>query len=122
MRHEEMARSTPTRPRVSPEDAGIFLGLFLLAVARGLTAVARRLGGAQIASRVESQRGAPEYGFYSAASLEESLHRFETHFGLSSAEFVDLYSRNELPDRVPRHAANVWAGLDEELSRLRAQG
>ena len=114
-----MTSSAPERPRFSPEEAGILVGLFLLAVARGLMAVAKRIGGARVASRVEEQRGEHEYAFYSAASLEESLHRFETHFGLSSSEFVELYSRDELPDNVPRHAANVWAGLEEERSRLR---
>jgi len=115
-----MTSSAPEKPRLSPEQAGIVVGLFLLAFARVLTSVAKRVGGTRVASRVEEDRHTDhEYAIYSAASLEESLHRFETHFGLSSSEFVELYRRDELPESVPRHAANVWAGIEEEFSRLR---
>lgn len=115
-----MTSSAPERPRLSPEEAGIAFGLFLLVVARLLTAAAKRVGGTRVASRVEEDRHTEhEYALYTAASLEESLHRFETHFGLSSSEFVELYRRDEVHERVSRHAANVWVGIEAELSRLR---
>lgn len=113
-----MTTSAPEKPRISPEEAGILLGLAFLAVARLFTAAAKKLGGPRVAAEIEQHAGGHEYAYYSASSLEESLHRFEDHFKLTTPAFTKLYSEGQVPDTIPRHAANVWAGLAEEFARL----
>ena len=115
-----MTSTETTKPRLSPDEAGVAVALLLVIVVRGLTRIARRLGGERVAAKLDAG-GAPShaYSYYSVASLEASRSRFEEHFGLNSETFLRLYRADELPDHVARHAANIWAGLCEELERLR---
>lgn len=119
-----MTTSAPEKPRLSPGEAGILLALVFLAVARAFTAAAKKLGGSRVEAQIEQQAGGHEYAYYSAASLEESLHRFEDYFKLPTPEFTTLYGQDQVPTTIPRHAANVWAGLADEFARLHghAQG
>jgi hypothetical protein len=116
-----MTTSAPEKPRLSPEEAGIFLALAFLFIARALTSAAKKLGGSRVEAQIEQRAGGHEYAYYSAASLEESLHRFEDHFKLATPEFTKLYGQDQVPPTIPRHAANVWAGLADEFARLHEQ-
>jgi hypothetical protein len=115
-----MTNPETTKPRFSPEEAGVLVALLLIAIARGLTRAARWFGGDRVAPKVD-ELPAPShaYGYYSVASLEESRRHFEQHYDLDSETFMRLYRSGELPEHVARHAANIWAGLCEELERLR---
>ena len=93
-------------------------------LARALDAAARwiaRAGGTRAVARVEAaELPAPRYAVYTLDSLEQSLRRFEEHFGLQTERFLDDYDRGRVPDAIPRHSANVWAGLAREQARLRS--
>lgn len=117
-----MTNPETTKPRLPKETAGVLVALLLIAVARGLTRVARWVGGDRVAAKVADTSPPPSshaYGYYSVASLEQSKRRFEEHFALDSETFMRSYRAGELPEHVSRHAANIWAGLCEELERLR---
>jgi hypothetical protein len=108
-----------TKPSLTPKTAGVVVGLLLIAVARSLTRAAHWLGGDRVADQLDAPKPSSHaYGFYSVASLEQSRRRFEEHFVLDSETFMRAYRSGELPEHVSRHAANIWAGLCEELERL----
>jgi hypothetical protein len=115
-----MTNPETTKPRLPQETAGVLVALLLIAVARRLTRTARWLGGDRVAAKVvdTSPPSSHDYGYYSVASLEQSRRRFEEHFALDSETFMRSYRMGKLPEHVSRHAANIWAGLCEELERL----
>jgi pyrroloquinoline quinone (PQQ) biosynthesis protein C len=54
--------------------------------------------------------------YYSAGSIRAGLASMERRYKMSSAEFYRRYQNDELScELVPRYAANLWAGLYEEL-------
>ncbi len=118
-RSDELQRVAP--PPV--EAVAIFVALAIVALARLLESAARRLarvGGAHAVARVEAaETPTPRYTIYTTEMLEASLRGLEGRFTLSTERFIELYEQDALPSTIPRHTANVWAGLRRELVRLR---
>ncbi len=116
-----MTTQAPEKSGFSSE-ATMVVALVMLAFARWLNRAARKVGGPEVASRVEQQAEIRrEYSIYTVATLEENLHRFEEHFELETSTFLLLYRENAVPATISRHAANTWAGVADELERLREQ-
>lgn len=57
--------------------------------------------------------------YYDADSLETAARVFERAYGIDSDAFYEAYLANEVPDRIPRFDAHVWASFVEDVRRLR---
>lgn len=62
-----------------------------------------------------------EKRYYTAETLEAELREFEQRFGLSSADFYELYVHNDPPASVPGHDRFVWTDLYREVCRMRGR-
>jgi hypothetical protein len=64
-------------------------------------------------------RHARRRNFYDLDSLETAVRHFEHTYRIDSDAFFDAYVANDVPDRVSRFDAHVWASFVEDIRRLR---
>lgn len=57
---------------------------------------------------------------YDADSLGSAAQHFERAYGIESDSLYDAYVAGEVPERIPRFDAFVWASFVEDIRRLRS--
>lgn len=54
--------------------------------------------------------------YYTAATLEDALSRYETEYGMTSAEFIEAHRiDDDAVSAIPGFQRSVWSSLWQEL-------
>ena len=62
-----------------------------------------------------------EKRYYTTATLEDALSRYETEYGMTSAEFFEAHRTDGDPVRgIPGYQRSVWSSLWQELQEFDA--
>lgn len=62
-----------------------------------------------------------EQAVYNADSLTESMHEFETAYGMASRDFYARHLDDSGLDHMPRFERHVWASFYEDVQRMRGE-
>lgn len=62
-----------------------------------------------------------EKRYYTTATLEDALSRYETEYGMTSAEFFEAHRTDDDAVRgIPGYQRSVWSSLWQELQEFGA--